>query len=714
MARMVVPAQASPQAAVRLPRLRQDLQLLESAVGDDGAPTWVIYDALRNRYFRIGLETFHLLRWWQAGDEVEALCAQARSHGMDIDRDQVTSLMRFLAANQLVQADGPQAVEALKARYEQSRMHWLKWLIHHYLFIRIPLWRPDTFLRRTLPWVAPLFDPRLLWLIRALGLAGLLLVIQQWEQFSATFLHFFSWEGMAWYGLALLVVKSAHELGHAYVATRQGCRVASIGVAFLVLFPVLYTDTTDAWRLRRRRDRLAIVTAGVATELHLAMLATFAWSFLPPGPARSVAFFLATTSWVTTLAINLSPFMRFDGYYALSDLLGAQNLQPRAFALARWRLRETLFGFGEPPPEWLPAGRALLFTVYAYATWIYRFFLFLGIALLVYHFAFKALGILLFAVEIVWFIAMPLRDELAQWWQRRSQWRLNRQLLGSGAALLAVTLLLAVPWRGSLGLPAVAEAGSFAQVYPAKEGRVTTVVVKVGQTVRAGDPLLVLRNPQLEQELAQAERELGLLQVRAARLAGSPRELQERLVTQQEQARLTTRRQSLMDSQALLVVRAPVAGTVSHLAEMQPGQWVSATSLLLSLRAQQGLRVVAFLPESELHRVRQGAQGVWVSSLGDGPAVPVRLARIDDVAATTLGYPELVSDHGGSIAARKLPSGQYRPEQALYRLELEPMASVTPATLRAPGVLRLDATPRSVIGPYAQHAAAVLIKESGF
>ena len=67
--------------------------------------------------------------------------------------------------------------------------------------------------------------------------------------------------------------------------------------------------------------------AGLMVELHIALLALFSWGILEDGPARSVAF-LATTSIIGSLLVNLSPFMRFDGYYALADFLGMQNLQP--------------------------------------------------------------------------------------------------------------------------------------------------------------------------------------------------------------------------------------------------------------------------------------------------------------------------------------------------------------------------------------------------
>ena len=80
--------------------------------------------------------------------------------------------------------------------------------------------------------------------------------------------------------------------------------------------------------------------------------------------------------------VNLNPCMRFDGYYLLSDLGRVQNMQENGFELGRWWMRETLFGLNEPKPiSVAPRKQAGLLT-YAYTTWVYRFFLFIGIALL--------------------------------------------------------------------------------------------------------------------------------------------------------------------------------------------------------------------------------------------------------------------------------------------------------------------------------------------
>ena len=49
------------------PSIRQDLQLLPGTPMEDGSPSWLIYDNLRNKYFTLGLNAFRILRHWIAG-----------------------------------------------------------------------------------------------------------------------------------------------------------------------------------------------------------------------------------------------------------------------------------------------------------------------------------------------------------------------------------------------------------------------------------------------------------------------------------------------------------------------------------------------------------------------------------------------------------------------------------------------------------------------
>ena len=139
--------------------------------------------------------------------------------------------------------------------------------------------------------------------------------------------------------------------------------------------------------------------------------------------------------------------MRFDGYYVFADFIKIDNLQPRAFAIAKWKLRNWLFGLSLSPPEYMSQQRQNLITIYAWSTWIYRFFLFIGIALLVYFFAFKILGIFLFVVEIIWFIALPILKELREWWKLRSSFFLNIRIIRTILILGALSFILFYPWK---------------------------------------------------------------------------------------------------------------------------------------------------------------------------------------------------------------------------------------------------------------------------
>ena len=199
-----------------------------------------------------------------------------------------------------------------------------------------------------------------------------------------------------------------------------------MGVAFLVFWPVLYTDTTEAWKLTERKQRLAISAAGISAELIIAVIALLLWGIFPDGPARSAVFVIATTSWIITLFVNSNPFVRFDGYYLLSDYLDIPNLQTRAFELARWKMLEWLFGLGNPRPGTVPVKLQQFVITYAWMTLAYRLLLFTGIGLLVYHLLFKLAGIALLGGVVSWFIIRPVYHELRSWQALRDRIHWNR------------------------------------------------------------------------------------------------------------------------------------------------------------------------------------------------------------------------------------------------------------------------------------------------
>ncbi|SFQ32863.1 putative peptide zinc metalloprotease protein [Geopseudomonas sagittaria] len=698
-----------------LPQLREELDLLPGPVMADGQPSWTLHDPVRNRFFSIDWPTFEILQRWSFDDPTAIAEAIGVNTTLQLSGADVQQVARFLLDNQLLKPAGAGSARQLaerRARQEGSR---LKWLLHHYLFFRVPLWRPDAWLGR---WqhLAGLFYTRSFALLTLLALTlGLSQVVRQWDGFLASLVDTFSWEGLAAYGVALVLVKLLHELGHAFTAKRFGCRVPTMGVAFLVLWPMAYTDTNETWRLTSRWQRLQVAAAGILTELVIAAWATFAWALLPDGELRSAAFVLATTSWVATLAINASPFMRFDGYFIIADWLDMPNLHERSFALARWKLREWLFALGEERPEHFSRQREIGLIAFAWATWIYRLVVFLGIAVLVYHFFIKIVGIFLFVVEIVWFIAMPIRHELQAWQQRWPLIRRRRRGRLSFLLLLGLIALLLVPWPGRVHSSGVLRPVEIWPLFAPGPAQVERFALGEGQPVTAGAELIRLAAPEL-----QLRREGLLARIEALRWqaasAGFGDDSRARLQSSQEElATATAELASLDEELSRYAPRAPFAGRLRDVdPDLHDGQWLAAKEPIALLVGQQGNLVETYLDESSVKRIRDGDRALFIADAGDGPLLTLRVINIDTDASRVLNTGMLAAQAGGHILTRPRDD-QLVPEHAVYRVTLavdSPLGSLAGQSWR--GHVVVHARWEAPAWHYLRNALAIVVREASF
>nr|MBP6201402.1 HlyD family efflux transporter periplasmic adaptor subunit [Nitrospira sp.]MBP7363264.1 HlyD family efflux transporter periplasmic adaptor subunit [Nitrospira sp.] len=697
-----------------LPPLRKNLQFLRGAPTPEGVPTWTIVDPVRNKYFQIEWQVYQILQRWSCGTVEKLVAVVRRDTTSRIRAEDVEDLVRFLYANSLTEQSASGRVKDY-VEQEAARHHvWWQWLLHHYLFIKIPLVRPHGFLQATLPLVAPLYTPLAAWCFGIAGAIGLFLVGQQWSTFLSTFLHFFTWSGALMYGAVFCAVKVVHELGHAYTATRFGCRVPTIGVALMVMMPVLYSDISDAYRLSSRRKRLWIAGAGVVAELGLAAVATLVWGFLPDGAIRSVVFVAATTSWVMSLAVNLNPFMRFDGYYLLADGLGIPNLQDRAFAFGQWRIRELLFAPGAPPPEAVGLSNRRILIAYAWGIWLYRLVLFTGIALAVYHYFFKVLGLLLFLVEIVFFIGLPIWRELTSWWSRRAAYASTGRFAVTMTVVAAMLLLACLPWSSRVAIPGVLQAGSYATIYPPAPGRIASVSVHAGQSVRAGDTVLVLENPLLAKEARLARTQVELLDFRLQRQAGYAEDrLQGQVLAESLRSKLVEL-DGVAEKQQRLVLQAPIDGVVVDQADsLYPGRWINEKLAVAYVVNSRTAIVTALAPVEDLGVLAVGQEALFIPNDVTRQTTRARVTEIRDVDEQDLSVPYLASIYGGAVPVRKDSHGRLQAEQSVYRVELEVLDEVVRADQVVTGLIHVAGTPQSLVARMWDRVVAVMIRESG-
>jgi putative peptide zinc metalloprotease protein len=702
---------------VRIPDLRQELRIEPGAPQVNGAPSWTLFDPVRHMFFQLGKVEFRIFSRWASGS-FEGVAEDLRDEGIEGEEADaaVARVVDFSLANQLTTQQLGDSVATFTQQRAAQKKAWWRWMVDNYLFFRVPLVRPARFLESTIDHVAPIWSVKALWGFVALALTGLLLVSRQWDAFMASFLYFFSWQGLIAYAFGLSAVKVIHELGHAYTATRYGCRVPSMGVSFLVMFPVLYTDTTAAWRLRSRKQRLAIDCAGVTAELMVASISTLIWVMLPEGSLRSIFFVLATSSWIMSLAVNLNPFMRFDGYYVLADMLGVANLQPRAFALGRWRLRELLFDLGEAPPEDVPDQLRRGMIVYAWMTWAYRLMLFIGIALLVYYMFFKILGIILFIVEMAVFVARPIWMEMKEWHARKDAILSTKRGRRWPWILGGVFVLACLPLDRTISAPAILAPIDAAAIVSGDPARIDRIMVKNGQQIKAGTVIAELTAPEVDAYRGQRDVRIAQLEAQLGRGAADKMDLANRAVLERELATERAAAQGADRRRQRLVLRAPVDGVVSDIMpDMHSGRWLSGAETVARIVTPGRYDIQAYVAEDDNWRVEKNAMGRFVP---DDLAQPSRPAKLVEQAAAALQYldqPMLASTNGGPIAVNEDAQKQLRPREAWYRIRfVAPVDSTKRTALIQPisGQIIINAPGTSLLGGLMRSFTRIIRRES--
>lgn len=697
-----------------LPKIRNDLKILETSVAEDGSKRWLLFDPIQNKYFNIGIDALQLFSNWQSDIEIEEFLLILQQKDYNLDKESLESFIAFLRNNNLIFSENEADTRRIISISNQSKQNIFKWLIHNYLFIRIPLLKPDRWLEQNKKKVDFLYSDFWRNIVLFLGFLGILFVLRDWENFKSTFMYMFSKEGFFYYFISLVFVKSFHELGHAFTAKRYGCKVPTMGVALLVLFPVLYTDTTDSWKLKSKYQRLRIVLAGMKVEIYLALIATFLWSFTPEGILKSILFTTATTSWISSLLINISPFLRFDGYYALSDWSDSKNLQPRSFAIAKWFIRKNILGLEEIKPELLPKSKENFFIIYAISTWIYRLFLFLGIAVLVYYFAFKVLGIILFLVEIIWFVFLPIYNELKVWWTKKDAIKLNRKNKFSLFILSLFLFIFFVPWNSTIKMPAIIESKNYYEYHPLENAYIEDIFFTNGDMVKKDQLLLKLKSTEIDYKISKIEEEISAIKFEISKQAGFRENLNKRFILEETLSKKVNELEGLRRIIEKFEVKAPFDGKIYFNDVYNKNQWISKKDSLFFLYDNLSYRIVGFCNENDINLLKENSKSKFIFSSGDIKDIHSTITSFSKVTTPYLEYQELSSDFKGSIATRQDSNKRLKTEQAYYKVIIDLDDKEINLRNRNNGVLVTNGEYSSLVSKVFKKTISIFIRESEF
>ncbi|NET56966.1 MAG: M50 family metallopeptidase [Symploca sp. SIO2E6] len=308
------PATPNPQS----PCLKSGVHWLEHPEG-----YWILRNPVAGTHRGILRQELPILTFLQVSSEDKALIDQLPNLSSEPfnNNPKLRHLLQLLAATAMLV--GTQPPQPRRGKFTPMQL----------LFFKVALFNPD-------PWLSKHIDKlRWLWsrpfaLLLCLFLSFSLVTgfhhkseilyqgQQLWQHQSASLIIPFA--------LLAAFVVTLHELGHAFTLKHYGGIVPEMGFLFMCLIPAAYTNTTDSYCLSRGQ-RILVVGAGVLVQITLAAVGWWLWNLSTTGSWLHTSSYLLMVASLFTVAVNLNPLAKFDGYYLAVAVTGINNLRTRAF-----------------------------------------------------------------------------------------------------------------------------------------------------------------------------------------------------------------------------------------------------------------------------------------------------------------------------------------------------------------------------------------------
>ncbi len=566
------------------------------------------------------------------------------------------------------------------------------------LSLSIPLINPERFLSSIAYLLRAIFSlPGLICYLLAVA-AGTYSLFAHRESLGAYLNGSLAPENLVWMSLLFIFLRGWHELGHAAACKAMGGRCTEIGLMLIAfLFPFPYCDTSSAWRFPQVYKRVIVSAGGMLFETFIASLAAILWANIAPEYtlARTLLFNTVLLSGVTTVLFNANPLLRYDGYFILSDMTGVANLAQRAKELTRYLwLRFALRVASARAPTVTSVANFWLLLLYDMLATPYRLLVTAGIVLALwssdqYLTVGTVIAVLAGCIWIVW-PALKLIGFLVA--SPKLLGRRARALLVVGALASIIILPLSLlPVSAPTYATGTIEPVRSAPVRPAEDGFVEQVLVKEGQEVALGDPLFLLRSPELrtqfEQALATEARALAQSNSAAIRSGTSESTMaQLQLVAaQQQRARLEARVHNLTilaaEGGRFTPTTLPASAQSPSASILRPadleGRFIGKGTLLGTVISSDQLVVRALVDDAEYAYVfSDRALSAVPTSFrvrGDaGVVTTATISRATPMATRSMSQRSLSTSSGGEVDMDPADPDQLTSRSPHFVVELAP------------------------------------------
>ncbi|WP_294539735.1 PqqD family peptide modification chaperone [uncultured Rhodoblastus sp.] len=600
-------------------------------------------------------------------------------------QDETIQLLAQLHSADLLQGELPPDFGEMAERAEQAGQRRVMQQLRNPIAFRLPLFDPDRFLDATQSLVRPLFSIAgfLGWLV--LIASALVLATLHWSELTSDLAdRVLAAENLALIMCVYPVIKSLHELGHAYATKIWGGEVHEIGVMLLVFIPILYVDASASAAFRQKRRRIIVGAAGIMVETALAAIAMFVWLHAAPGLGRTIAFNVMLVGGVSTLLFNGNPLLRFDGYYIFSDLIEIPNLASRSNAYFLYLIQKRLLKIDDVESPATAPGEAVWFLLYAISSFAYRMVVSIGIALFLAN-KFIVIGSAMAIWSLAAIFLLPLYKGLKflaasprlQGRRRRAFGVMAGLAIAASAALFLIPLPYATVADGVVVFPDQAE------LRAKTAGFVREVKAPPGTEVEARQPLVAMDDPALRAHVAVLTAQLDETLNRLEAVKDIDRVQAEMFSDQAHH--LETKLDTFHNRQRDLTVSADHPGRfVMARAEDLPGRFAKRGELLGYVIGAHDPVIQLLVPQSDIDLIRNSKATVQVRLADDiDHPIAARIRRETPAAQQNVPSLALTTRGGGEITLD--PSRGQQPA-ALFRFFLVEIELLEPTRVRYLGM----------------------------
>lgn len=533
------------------PRVIDQIEVSEQE--ESGTRRYVIYNPTTSRYFRLREPEYGIVKRLDGSRTLSQIAAsESETRGLVIPLEALVAYVSKLDSLGLIARSQTRAA-AKPASTEYPRFR---------------VFNPERLLSsldRRLGWALTRPIISATFLLMAVVALGLIMRSDEVTSYTAYVLSNY---GIVTILLFTVLITAMHEFAHGLALKHFGGRVNEVGVLMIFyVLPALYCNVSDIYRLPRRSERVWVLAAGIYWQMVVSAGGALVWLISTPHTPLADLGFLLLAGGMFNVLINCNPLIKLDGYYALSQWLGINNLQARARAAVSSLTAKLVDGRRAAPST---VDRPVLLTAYWVLSVIYTvvllwvvvalagdwlmdrmgtsgvvltlalaLFLMRGLWLPSLKRFLRAVGRLPTLVKKAWLMAAGERlmkgnevnemsgqtaagksvDDAAEAGPQSAKPSRRRAVL-KWAAVAVVVAVLVAPWEASTGsdcellLPPGREAAARANV----DAVLTEVYVQPGDRIAENERIASLANPEILDRLTELNGEIERLTANASRI----------------------------------------------------------------------------------------------------------------------------------------------------------------------------------------------------